>query len=176
MSRLFWGLLFVLMDVKITLGSAEVGLLPDFAGYFLLMKGMEELAEESKRFDKVRHGAFVMVLVSAVLYVADLLDLTAMQAVGIWVLGLIAHVAGLAVLYGMVSGIRQMERGSGWDLQGEKLRTMWLIQAVMGTIAYLLGWIPLVGTVAGVAGMVTAVCFLAAMFGTKKRFDENFKL
>lgn len=170
MNRLFWGLIFILLNYKITLGSATVGLLPDFVGYFLLMKGMEELSEESECMNKARHGAFGMALVSVILYVADLLNLSAMQAVGIWALGLAAHAVGLAVLYGMVSGIRQMERNDRRDLQGEKLKTMWLVQAVMGTIAYLLSWVPLVGTVAKAAGMVTAGCFLVAMFGVKKRY------
>ena len=175
MNRLFWGLFFVVLDFEATLGSATFGLLPDFIGYFLMMKGMEELAEESECFDAGRHWAFALVLLNAILYMADLLDLEAMQRVWIWCLGLAGYGAGVFALYQTVAGIRQMEARRGWDLQGEKLKVMWLIQTVMGTVCYLLSWVPLVGTFAAVAAAVTAVCLLAAMYGTKKRYGKEIK-
>lgn len=173
MNRLFWGLFFVVLDFDLTLGSASIGLLPDFIGYYLLMKGMEELAEESEYFDKGRHWAFAMVLASAIVYVAGFLELSSGTAVGIWALGLVLYCVGLYVLYAMVSGIRQLERNDDRDLQAEKLKTMWLIQAVMGLIGYLLSWVPLVGIFAALAAGVTAICMLAAMYGTKKRYQET---
>lgn len=56
MRHLFWGLFFVTLDFDLSLGSVTLGLLPDFVGYYLLMKGMEELAEESGHFEKGRTG------------------------------------------------------------------------------------------------------------------------
>lgn len=176
MSRLFWGLFFVVLDFEITLGSAAIGLLPDFVGYFLLMKGMEELAGESRYFDWGRHWAFAMALLHTILYVAGLLDLSSGVTVGFWALGLAGYCVGLFVLYQLVAGIRQMEEHHGWDLQGEKLKAMWMIQAVMGLIGYLLNWVPLVKTFAAAAAAVTAVCMLAAMYGTWKRYRYYAKL
>lgn len=173
MNRLFWGLFFVLLDLKVTLGSAAFGLLPDFFGYFLLMKGMEALEEENRHFAKGRHWAFALVLLNVILYVADLLDLQTMDRVRVWCVGLAGHGAGIYVLYKMIAGIRQMEEDRRWDLHSGKLKAMWLIQTVMGTIAYLLGWVPLVGIISGAASSVTAVCLLAAMYGTGKRFAQE---
>lgn len=172
MNRLFWGLFFVALDFNLTLGSATFGLLPDFVGWYLLMKGMEALAEESGHFEKGRHWAFGLMLLNLILYVADLLNLSSGAAVGMWLLGMVGFCVGMYVLYRMIAGIRQMEESHSWDLQSEKLRTMWLIQVVMGAIAYLLNWIPLISVFGALAGSVTAFCLLIAMYGTKKRYAE----
>lgn len=172
MNRLFWGLFFVTLHFNVTLGTATIGLLPDFLGWYLLMKGMEELAEESEQFNKGRHWAFGLMLLNVILYVADLMNLSSGTAVGLWSLGLAGFCVGCYVLYRMVLGIREMETNHRWDLQGEKLKTMWLIQTVMGAICYLLNWIPLISAFAALAAAVTAICMLAAMYGTKKRHRQ----
>ena len=172
MSRLFWGLFFVTLDLDVAVGSLTIGLLPDFFGFWLLMRGMEELADESKFFDRGRHWAFGMVLLSAVLYGKGFLKLSSGAKLGFWGLGLAGFCVGLFVLHRMVSGIRQMEKRRGWDLQGEKLKSMWLFYAVIGLTGYLLNWVPLVKTFAALAAAVTAVCLLAAMYGTGKRYGE----
>ena len=41
MMKLFWGFTLILLDVPLELGSASIEVLPDFLGYFLLMRGME---------------------------------------------------------------------------------------------------------------------------------------
>lgn len=175
MNRLFWGLLFVLLDFEAKVGSATLGLLPDFVGCWLLMKGMEELADENKCFDRGRHWAFGLMLLHLVLYGGKLLGADAMAAVGLWCLGLIGFGLEVYLIRRMIAGIRQMEESHGWVLQSGKLREMWLIQAVMGGIAYLLSWVPLVKIFAALAGMVTAACLLVAMYGTKKRYEEREK-
>lgn len=175
MNRLFWGLFFVVLDYELKIGSATVGLLPDFVGFWLLMKGMESLAGENQYFARGRHWAFGLTLLHLVLFGGALLDPPAMTAVGLWVLGLGGHMAGLYLLNRIIAGIRQMENAGGMDLQSEKLRFMWLIQAAVGTIAYLLNWVPLVKTFAALASTVTALCLLAAMYGTKKRYEEREK-
>ncbi|MBQ7802019.1 MAG: hypothetical protein IJ375_06830 [Oscillospiraceae bacterium] len=172
MNRLFWGLFFMTLDFHLNLGSVRLGLLPDFVGYCLLMKGMEELAEESKYFNRGRHWAFGLTLLHGILYGADLLDLDSGSTVLLWFAALAGFGAGMYLLYQMIAGIRQMEENHRWDLQGEKLKTMWMIETVMGVISHLLSWMPLVSAFAALAGTVTAICLLAAMYGTRKRYRE----
>lgn len=111
-------------------------------------------------------------LLHLILYGANFLKLSTGSIVGMWALGFLGFCAGMYLLHRMIGGICQMEERHGWDLQGGKLKSMWLIQTVMGTISHLLSWMPLVGTVAALAGTVTAICLLAAMYGTKKRYQE----
>lgn len=172
MNRLFWGLFFVVLDFNLNLGSAKIGLLPDFVGWYLLMKGMETLAEENRYFDRSRHWAFGLMLLNLVLYGADLLNPTSMNAVMLWLLGLAGFCVGMYVLSKMIRGIRQMEEDHQWELQGEKLRAMWMIQAVMGAISHLFSWMPLIGVFAMIAAAVTAMCMLVALYGTMKRYVQ----
>ena len=74
MNRLFWGLFLCLLDYEITVGTAVLDLLPDYLGFFLVMKGMEQLAGENSFFDRGRHLAFGMIIVSVILFIADLMN------------------------------------------------------------------------------------------------------
>lgn len=170
MNLLFWGLLFCLLDFEITLGSAVFGLLPDFVGYFLLMRGMTRLAEESSAFDKGRHWAFGLLLVSAILYGADLMDPDPMAKVMLWVLGLCELIVMLMLVRKIISGVGQLEQDHSWQLGSEKLRGMWLILAVIQPLCHLVSWIPLVGSICSVASGVTGLLFLIAFWGSRKSF------
>ena len=141
--KLFLGLIFILLDMKITVGTAVIGLLPDFIGYFLIMKGLED------RDDPWRHGAFGLLLVSAVLFVADLVDKSTVAQVGFWCVELLAEI-------GMLLLVRR--------IIGRGAKELFPVLACIRVLAMLLGWVPLVGTVCGVADAVVAVCFLAAAY------------
>lgn len=175
MNRLFWGLLFVALDFELNPGSVTIGLLPDFIGWYLLMKGMEALAEENRYFDRGRHWAFALCLLNVVLYGADLLNPSGMNAFAMWMLGLAGLCVGVYVTGSMIRGIRQMEEDHHRQLHSEKLKIMWMIQAVMGILAHLFSWLPLVGEFTAAAAVVTAVCLLIAMYGTAKCYEEREK-
>ncbi|MBQ8237412.1 MAG: hypothetical protein IJZ39_04630 [Oscillospiraceae bacterium] len=147
--KLFLGLIFVLLDFKITVGTAVIGLLPDFIGCFLIMKGMEE------RNDPWRHGAFALMLVSLVLFIADLVAKSAGAAVGFWCLEFAAGIGMLFLVHRIVRG----KKGP---------RELFPVLCCIRVLAMLLGWVPLVGTVCAVAGTVVAVCFLAAAYSQVK--------
>ena len=156
MHRLFWGLFFVLLDIEVTVGRAVLEILPDFAGYFLLMKGMEELSVVDGRFDKRRHGAFGLFLLNLVLYGAGLLNLQPMGKVWLWGLELGCLLVFLWLLKAIVS------KGS------EQIKGLYLIVAVMQILHHTLGWVPLVGSICGAASLVTAAVFLLAFWKEMK--------
>lgn len=172
MRYLFWGTFFAVLNIDLTVGSCTVDVLPNFVGYFLLMKGMTELSAESDAFAKGRHLAFGMTIFSAILFVLDLMDLSVHGAVKVWGLRLVGVVMTLVVLYQLVSGVEQMEKRHGWKLDSVKLRNMWLIQAVLTPIIYLLIWIPMVGVICTLASGVVSLVFLVALYGSKMRYDE----
>ena len=157
MDHLFWGLLFCLIDVEVTVGRAVFGLLPDFIGYFLLMKGMTALAGESRFFDRGRHWAFGLCILSAVLWGAELMDPDTGTKLGLWALELAERIVLLVLIRGIVA---ELGRPEG-------LNAMWLTLAVMQPMCHLLGWIPLVGTVCSAASAVVSLLFLAAFRGKR---------
>lgn len=163
MDKLFWGLLFVYLDFKITLADAVViGLIPDFLGYIFILQGCDSLLEESVYFRRGKVWAFGMVIWSVILYGMDLFNLSAGLSVGNILLGIAGMAAGLMVSWHTVRGVLDMERARSLELQGEKLRSLWLAMAVLEVFGYLLSWVPVVGTVAALALLVVSVCFLAA--------------
>ena len=150
MHRLFWGLFFVILDIPVTVGRATFEILPDFVGFFLLMKGMEELSATEARFDKGRHLAFGLFLVGAVCYGAGLLNLEPMTKVVFWALEFACLAAFLWLLKVIAAG------------KSEQVKSLWMIVAVVEVLAALLGWVPLVGSICRTAALVTGIVFLLA--------------
>lgn len=166
MNRLFWGLFFVLLDWKITVGTAVIGVLPDFIGFYLMMKGLESLAEQSVRFDRGRHWCFGLAIVSGILFGAELMNPDTMTKVWLWALGFAALIMTLALVRMAVRGIRDTGRDT------ERLETMWLILAALQSICYLLSWVPLVGTVCGGVSAAVGALFLTVLYMTLKKSAE----
>lgn len=144
--KLFLGLIFLLLDIKITVGTAVIGLLPDFIGCGLMMKALEE------KNDPRRHLAFGLMLGSLVLFLADLVDKPAGAQAGFWCAALAAEALGLLLIHGAVR-------------REKRLRTLFPAVAGLRLVCCCLSWMPLVGTVCAVAGNLVSVCFLAAAYG-----------
>ena len=160
MHRLFWGLFFVLLDIDLTVGRATFDILPDFLGFFLLMKGMEAEASGTGRFQRSRHLAFGLFLLGAVCTGAGLLNLEPMTEVVFWGLESLCLVGFLWILREITA------HGS------EQLKALRLIVAVVEVLAALLGWVPLVGGICGAATQVTAIVFLLTYWKEIKRSAE----
>ena len=160
MHRLFWGLFFVLLDFEMTVGRATFEVLPDFVGFFLLMKGMEAMSGSVPRFEKSRHVAFGAGLLSVILYGAGLLNRDAMTGVWLWVLELGCLAAFLWLMKQVVA-----DR----DVQ---LRGLYPMVAVVQVLALLLGWVPLVGSICAVASAVVSVVFLLCFWKELKKSAE----
>ena len=159
MIRLFWGLFFTLLDHKVTVGRAVIEVLPDFVGFFLLMKGMEALADKSVAFDRGRHMAFVMSLFTGVLFLTDLMHPDTRMQVWLWCLQLCALIIGLCVLKMVVAGLRQMEQSGA-----ETVNSLGLVLMVLLPLCHLLSWIPVVGTVGNWAANLASGLFLVSLF------------
>lgn len=170
MNRLFWGLFFLILDVFLELGTANFELLPDFIGLFLMMKGMTELAEEGKAFDRGRHLAFGLSIFSGILYVAELMDLESMARVGLWAAELAALVGHLVLVGLVVRGIRRMEKEHTRQLRGEHLKMLLMILAVLSVLSHLLTWLPLIGNICWVGELMAGLLFLGVFWDTRKRY------
>lgn len=173
MNRLFWGLLFCLLDYEITLGTAVIGLLPDFAGYFLMMKGLEELAFENRSFDKARHICFGLAIASVVFYVVRLMDPGYMTQVIFWAAELVALVVQLVMLRMIVSGVLWVEHDHDLQLGGSVLKSLWKILIVICPLCHVFRWIPLIGAICAMAGTVVGALFLAAFWTCKKEYRRS---
>ena len=156
MHRLFWGLFFILLDIPVTVGRVELEILPDFVGFFLLMKGMEALASETGRFQKSRHVAFGLFLLSAICCGAGFLNLKPMTEVAFWVLE-------FACLAGFLWLLRKITTDGS-----EQLKILVLIVTVVQVLSMIFGWMPLVGSICAAAALVISGVFLQAFWKEMK--------
>ena len=143
--KLFLGLIFILVDAEFKTGDTVIGLLPDFIGYFMIMKALDQ------RNDPWRHLAFGLMLGSVVLYVADLVSKGTGASMVFWCLELLVGI-GMLVLIRRIIRCHKGPRELHWVLV-----CIWLL-------AWLLSWVPLVGTVCAIAYIVVVGCFLAAAY------------
>ena len=163
MDRLFWGLIFVVLDWKFTLGTAVFEILPDFLGFYLLMKGMEESAGRSRRFDRGRHWAFALALACGVHFGAELMAPGTETRVIIWVAGLLLLAMGLALIRGVLRGMGEL------SLETAAAEGMWPVLAALQSICYLAGWIPVVGEICDLVSLGTGLLFLLCCYRAVKR-------
>ena len=171
MKDLFIGMVLVFLDVNMGLGEHTFDVLPDFVGYFLMLRNLEALSDRSQRFWKARPLARVMMIYSTALYVVKALAVTVHGEFLSFCMGIPELIGCLLIGYWTVSGVRDLEQRQSRDLEGEKLRSMWLYAAVIHVITYLCGWVPLVGTVGTIAALVMHICFLAAFYRTMDLYE-----
>lgn len=172
MNCLFWGLFLILIDVNLNIGSLRLEILPDFIGFFLMMRGMESLAGENRYFDRGRHLAFGLCVASVLIALADLMDLSLTALVGLSFLGLIVVIGQIVLLGQLIKGIKEMEESHGWELESGSLRSIWLIFAVLSVLCHLIGWVPLVGSFCWTAALIVGILFLGAFWNCRKRYRE----
>lgn len=173
MKELFVGMLLVFLDVNVGIQNHILDVLPDFVGYLLMTRGLKGLCRESSSFSRAVPVAQGMIVFSGVVYVMDLTATTVHARFVSFCLGLVAMVCSLLIGFWIVSGVQEMERNRGWDLEGEKLHSMWLYSAVIQSIAYLCGWIPLVGQIGAVGAVVMYICFLVAFCWSKNLYEAK---
>ena len=65
-TQIFWGLLFVILDVKVN----RVDVLPDFLGYILIALGCGGLASVSRRFNTAQTLSWVLAGLGVLSYVS----------------------------------------------------------------------------------------------------------
>jgi len=125
LKKLFWGFFFIYLNFNLNFNQHSLNVLPDFWGYILLMKGMQELADESSLFEKARPFAAGMAVYTGVLWVGALLGIASEGGWIAEILNLVATVIGLYVSWVLIQGVLEVEGTRGADLNGERLLTLW---------------------------------------------------
>lgn len=173
MKDLFIGMALVFLDVNFSVQGHSFDVLPDFVGYYLMLRELEQLAIHSNHFRKAHPWAKGMAIFSLVIYVFNALAVTIRDQFWSFCLGFAAQAIGLLIGYWIVSGVRELERKRNWRLGGEKLFNLWLYMTVITMITYASSWIPLVGAVGVIGALVMNLCFLAAFYRTMKVYEAK---
>jgi hypothetical protein len=68
--------MLIFLDFNLNLGNSQIGLIPDFAGYIVMINGLREMADESPLFMKVKPYATGMAVYTAAVYAMDLFGIS----------------------------------------------------------------------------------------------------
>lgn len=176
MQNIFLGMLFVFLDININLGDATIGLMPDFVGYILMIRGLEEMTLESPLFERARPWAVAMAVYTGVLYAMDFLALSVQLQFLSWALGLAALVISLIISRWILLGIQETEAKRRFDLQAGQLETLWKPLAIVQLVSYVFAWFPLIGGICALAALVMGICYLVAFNKAKNLYLESIGL
>ena len=176
MQNIFLGMLFAFLDFDINLGNRTIGLMPDFVGYLLMIKGLEEMTAESALFEKARPWALGMSVYTGVLYAMAFLAMPVQLRLLNWVMGVAALVASLVISRWILRGILEIEAKRRIQLQSFQLEQLWKPLAIIQLVVAVFGWFPLIGWMCALAAFVMSVCYLVAFYKTKNLYLNHIGL
>ena len=159
MRKLFYGFLLMFLNFDLSVNGHSVDVLPDFIGYFLLIRGITEMEAESGLFQNARPFAVGMMVYTAILLVGDLLAVTGEG----WLaelLSLIAMVAAIYIAWLLIRAVRETEETRGADLNSGRLFGCWKWLVAVQAAAKLLA---LMINLANVSVLISLVAVLAAV-------------
>lgn len=181
MSDIFAGMILVFLNINLDIGNMRVGLIPDFFGYYFMLKGLEEVAGYSERFGKIIPVVKGMVVYSVIVYAfalfggatsVDLQYLYTPAGLGMLVMGIIATALSIFVSYNIVMGIKDIELAWGQDLDTVRLYSTWKVLVVFTGITHftLILHIAPFAVVSMVVGFIVQIFYLVAFNRTRKLY------
>ncbi|NLL00695.1 MAG: hypothetical protein GX271_08565 [Clostridiales bacterium] len=175
MRNILIGFILIFLDFNLKLGNSTIGLIPDFIGYIVMIRGLEEMIEESTLFMKIKPVVVGMAVYSGVLYFFDLVGISTSLGVLIYVLALTSTAISLSISYNIVMGVIDMEGKYNILLNGDSLKFTWTIMLVLNIICFVLSLIPptAIGIICIIATLVVSICFLVAFNNSKNLYYDT---
>ena len=170
MSNTFIGMLLVFLDINLNIGRITIGLIPDFIGYIIMAKGLEELSHESLYFANVKGFAKGMAVYTGILYCMNLLGLSHYFNIASYLLGLAATIISLYISNRIAKGVEDMENTHGRELNATSLYSSLKFNAVFTLAAHVLIIIPFLSVICMLVAFVSAIVLLVAFNKSKKLY------
>ena len=162
MVNLFFGYLFVLMNITVSIKGFSFDVLPDFIGFIIIARAAASLAMDSEHFKKTVLPSRIMVGLTAFAWVTfGISALGEIKFLGTVrsVMLLVIQLAVVGILYYQIKGLSEIETNTGYYMKTFKLHNDWMILAV----ACVLTCISIYGiimTIANYAKLIFSVLFL----------------
>ena len=166
MTFILYGLCFVLLHVDIN----GFDLLPDFVGYFLMCRGLGQLALKSRQMTRLQGFCLAMAIPTM------LLSLVTLSYSAKLVFGLafgIARLYGLRLLVQVLQELQTSFTDAFFDI--ETLRVRWTLVLTAEAVIYaamLLRMNPLITGILSFAGMIVGVLFIMAFNRTRLAYQS----
>ena len=175
MNKVFFGFLFIFLDINLKLNAHSLNLLPDWLGYILVICGLNELRGESERFTQAKPLCIAMAIYTGILWLLDIFAVSVEYAgfVG-WAISLVPIIVSFYISYLVVRGIGDIQLNRVIDLQYERLMKVWMIHAVAAIATYILLLLPPLAVICLIVSFIAAVVFLVFFNGTRKAYNQTF--
>lgn len=174
MNNIFVGMIWIFIDFNFDVGASRIGLIPDFIGYILMIKGLSELEGFSDQFVKIAPYVKGMLVYSGICYAMDLLGVSSRVGQIIsYILALISTIISFYISYVIIKGVEDIEVSTAQDLNSAQLKSVWKLYAVISIIIYVVFIIPALNVVCILAGFIIAIYYLYVFNKTKKLFYEH---
>ncbi|NLG36645.1 MAG: hypothetical protein GX549_01420 [Clostridiales bacterium] len=174
MNNIWIGFIFIFLDFNLDINASRIGLIPDFVGYILMLRGLAEMAQESPRFEQARPYAVGMTIYTAMLYALDLFGFSfAGGGYLAYLLGLASTAISLFISYLIVMGVRDIENQTGRSLRSEPLYSAWKVMAVLSAALYILILIPVLGILCLILGFIIYIFFLYSFNQSKNLYYQR---
>jgi len=172
MRNIFIGFILIFLDFNLDLGNSRIGLIPDFIGYIVIIRGLEEMFEESTLFMKVKPFVAGMAVYTGILYFLDLVGVSMSLGVLTYVLALTSTAISLYISYNIVMGVIDMEGKYNRPLNGDSLKSTWTLLAVFNVLSFVSLLIPPVAIISIIASFIVTICFLVAFNNSKNLYYD----
>ena len=129
MDKLFWGFLFLFLNFSVNLNASSLQLLPDWVGFILLYAACNELESESDMFQKPRPFCLGLAIYTGILWLLELMGVSASLGIFSWVLSLSATCLNLYVSMLIIDALTNVEMRRNYDLCVAHLRKVWKVLA-----------------------------------------------
>lgn len=153
MNLIFYGLCFILLSVNIN----GLDLLPDCVGYFLMYRGLGQLALKDNT--KLSGWCLAMMLLTLPL------PFVTMVGEAFFVIGIVLTLAKLRILFALVAIMKKLGTELGTDLDTDTLKQRFFLVAAADVAVYAVMLLHMNGLISGLVGlgsMIVAVLFLMA--------------
>lgn len=172
MFLILYGCIFAMFDFTINIGNLGVGVLPDFVGFLLLIKGTgHENFKDTKAFETLKKVLVPMVAISLAMYVLTIFNI--FEGTTGTAVTLAYSALKYLVQYLLIRAFIQLEKETGIDLCTRKMTT-WLIASIVLVIISYLGFISNIFVLVGMLGVlfVTAL-YLIQVYDAAMNFKEK---
>ena len=175
MNSLFKGMIFIFLSFTFTFGNSKFDILPDFIGFFMIVKGLEELFNQSDNFVKIKPFAFGLGIYTLITFILDLLGITSQLGYLTYIIGIIYTVLLIYVTYTIVLGIVDIEKNLNTSLNTEKLMSNWKLMIMFNVLTFITLFAPAIAFICLIINIIFIILYLISFNTTKNLYYENNK-
>ena len=128
------------------------------------------MAKESVNFKKSQAFCGGHDIFTGVIYVADFFGFSGEFGTLTYLLSVVSTVISLYISYNIVMGVLDTEKLRGVSLDGQQLKSAWMLRVVFSIVAYVLLWFGSLAVIGIIMSFIVSVYFLLIFNNSKKLY------